>query len=101
VAFDRLPGSTVSPVDLNVEALLGLLADTWQSRVEPFPAQPSVVRGNPLIFPQSIGRAPFFLQFEEWLARQRRFFRKTPRHPSEPGDVSSAENQADLGRRRS
>ncbi|MGH7057737.1 MAG: hypothetical protein ACREFZ_07595, partial [Acetobacteraceae bacterium] len=75
IAFDRPPGDETSPVALNVEALLGLLADTYQSPEEPFP---STLRGidpeQPLIFPKFLGRAPFFLQYEEWLERQRRFY---------------------------
>ncbi|MDP9687695.1 UNVERIFIED_ORG: hypothetical protein J2W82_001351 [Pseudomonas mohnii] len=75
VRFDRPSGYLTSPVALNVETLLGLLSDTWQSPIEPFP---TTVRGIqvelPLIFPEYLGRAPFFLQYEEWLERQRRFF---------------------------
>jgi hypothetical protein len=73
VSFDRNPGETTSPLQLNVEALLGLLADTYQSPQEPFAAVPPAVEGKPLIFGPYIGRAPFFLQYEEWLERQRTF----------------------------
>ena len=73
--FERPPGERSSPVALNVETLLGLLADTWQSPEEPFP---TALRGlqveRPLIFAPYVGRAPFFLQYEEWLDRQRRFY---------------------------
>jgi hypothetical protein len=74
VSFERNPGETTSPLQLNVEALLGLLADTYQSPQEPFPAVPTAVEGKPLIFGPYIGRAPFFLEYEEWLERQRTFF---------------------------
>jgi hypothetical protein len=74
LAFDRPAGETVSPIDLNVETLLGLLADTWQSPEEPFAAIPTIVQGKPLIFATFIGKAPFFLQYEEWLERQRPFY---------------------------
>lgn len=74
VSFERSPGETTSPLQLNVEALLGLLADTYQSPEEPFNALPTVVEGRPLTFGPYIGRAPFFLQYEEWLERQRTFY---------------------------
>jgi hypothetical protein len=75
VSFDRNPGETTSPLQLNVEALLGLLSDTYQSPEEPFNAMPAVLEnGRPLIFGPFIGRAPFFLEYEEWLERQRAFF---------------------------
>lgn len=84
VSLERRPQETVSPVGLNVEALLGLLSDTYQSPEEPFAATPSVVEGKPLIFLYSriagstsagyLGTAPFFLQYEEWRDRQRTFF---------------------------
>ena len=75
VRFDRPLGDETSSVALNVEALLGLLADTYESPEEPFP---TLLRGieaeRPLIFPTFLGRAPFFLQYDEWLDRQRRFY---------------------------
>jgi len=74
VSFERAPGDAVSPVQLNVEALLGLLADTFQSPEEPFPATPVIVEGKPLIFRPYDGRAPFFLEYEEWLTRNDRFY---------------------------
>ena len=75
IRFDRAAGEMVSPIALNVEALLGLLADTYQSPEEPF-AMPlhGLQSERPLIFPAFLGRAPFFLQYEEWLDRQRRFY---------------------------
>jgi hypothetical protein len=74
VSFDRAPGETVSPIQLNVEALLGLLSDTFQSPEERFPATPVIVQGKPLIFRPYDGRAPFFLEYEEWLARNDSFY---------------------------
>lgn len=74
IEFERSPGALASPIELNVEALLGMLADTWQSPEEPFVAEPPVVEGLPLIFAPYIGRAPFHLQYDEWLERQRRFY---------------------------
>jgi hypothetical protein len=75
IHFDRSLADVTSPMALNVEALLGVLADTYQSPEEPFPtALHGVGSERPLIFPQFLGRAPFFLQYDEWLDRQRRFF---------------------------
>ncbi len=75
VRFDRPEDALASAIGLNVEALLGLLADTWQSPEEPFvtPLR-GVAAGTPLLVPPFLGRAPYFLQFEEWLDRQRRFY---------------------------
>jgi Tc toxin complex TcA C-terminal TcB-binding domain len=74
IAFVRARGAIASPIDLNVEALLGLLSDTWQSPPEPFPAEPAGRPKMPMIYPNYIGRAPFFLEYEEWLERQKRFY---------------------------
>jgi hypothetical protein len=74
VSFDRAPGETLSPIQLNVEALLGLLADTFQCPEEPFAATPVIVEGKPLVFGDYAGHAPFFLEYEEWLARQGTFY---------------------------
>ncbi len=74
IRFDRQPDEKLHPVQLNVEALLGLLSDTWQTPVEPFNVQPVLQgNGNPIIFGEHLGRAPFFLQYEEWLQRQKFF----------------------------
>ena len=74
VAFVRPRGALASPIDLNVEALLGLLSDTWQCPPEPFPAEPAGRPAMPMIYPNYIGAAPFYLQYEEWLERQKRFY---------------------------
>jgi hypothetical protein len=75
VTLVRPSGETTSLLQLNVEALLGLLADTYQSPQEPFDAVPPANgQGKPLIFGPYIGRAPFFLEYEEWLDRQRGFY---------------------------
>jgi hypothetical protein len=74
VRFERPVTERVSPVQLNVEALLGLLSDTFQSPEEPFPTEmPGHAAVTPLVFGPYAGRAPFFLQYEEWLERQGRF----------------------------
>jgi len=75
IAFVRRPNEQTTAVDLNVEALLGLLRDTYQSDIEPFPALPAIEgNGQPIVFDGFLGRAPFFLEYEEWLERQRVFF---------------------------
>jgi hypothetical protein len=74
IAFVRPGGAVTSPIDLNVEALLGLLSDTWQSPPEPFPAEPAGRPAMPMIYANYIGAAPFFLEYEEWLERQKRFY---------------------------
>jgi len=74
ISFDRIEGQTTSSVALNIEALIGLLADTFQGDEEPFPANPAVTSGRPLIFGEYIGRAPFFLRYEEWLAQHSPFW---------------------------
>ena len=74
IGFVRSRGAMASPIELNVEALLGLLSDTWQSPPEPFPAEPAGRPKMPMIYPNYIGRAPFFLEYEEWLERQKRFY---------------------------
>jgi hypothetical protein len=78
VRFDRALGEQTDPIALNVEALQGLLVDTWQSPEEPFPAEPALwvqqETGKPLIFTPFIGRAPFYLQFEEWQQQTLRFY---------------------------
>jgi hypothetical protein len=75
VSFERAANETTSPLQLNIEALLGLLSDSYQSSIEPFIALPVVYgNGEPLIFGPYVGRAPFFLEYEEWLERQRPFY---------------------------
>ncbi|HEY4367007.1 MAG TPA: hypothetical protein VGN07_07195, partial [Steroidobacteraceae bacterium] len=107
VRLDRSPTEPVSPIQLNVEALLGLLADTYQSPEEPFP---TTIRGlepnRPLIFAPYNGRAPFFLEFEEWLDRQRKFYpenvydirRTLPDFNKEYRDVVNAQKTAMHGK---
>ena len=95
VSFDRRPDEISTPIELNVEALLGLLTDSFQSPPEPFPADPAIKTGRPLIGPHPqpggwpVALPPFFLQCEEWAASQAPFFpenlydiqRSVPRFP--------------------
>src|SRR5205807_1599388 len=51
VSFDRGASETISLLQLNVEALLGLLSDTYQSSEEPFNAIPVIAdNGKPRMF---------------------------------------------------
>jgi hypothetical protein len=79
----RLPlaeaDSAVStPVKLNVHTLSRVLSDTAQGPVEPAenviePQLPGE-QGKPILWREVVGAAPFFLRFDEWLARQQPFF---------------------------
>jgi hypothetical protein len=72
VSFSRSAGDSASPVDLNIEALTGVMADAYESPVEPVGALilPSSPELEPIVPEQSVGLAPFFLRFDEWLAEQ-------------------------------
>lgn len=67
-----------SPVKLNIYTLSRVLSDTAQGPVEPAenviePQLPGA-QGKPILWTAVIGSAPFFLRFDEWLARQQPFF---------------------------
>ena len=67
-----------SPVKLNIYTLSRILSDTAQGPVEPAenviePQLPGV-EGKPILWTEVVGSAPFFLRFDEWLARQQPFF---------------------------
>jgi hypothetical protein len=73
------PDSTLySPLTLNIYTLSRALSDTAQGPVEPRenaiePQLPSE-EGKPILWKEVVGVAPFFLRFDEWLARQQLFF---------------------------
>lgn len=73
------PDSRLSTlVKLNVYTLSRVLSDTAQGPIEPpenviEPQLPGVER-KPILWREVIGSAPFFLRFDEWLARQQPFF---------------------------
>jgi hypothetical protein len=78
IGFNRTDNESLSPVQLNIEALQGVFSDSFQSLVEPFPAQPAADENNyPLIFKASFdvafanGVAPFYLKYDEWRSTQR------------------------------
>ena len=67
-----------TPVRLNVHTLSRVLSDTAQGPVEPpenaiVPQLPGE-EGKPILWSEVVGSAPFFLRFDEWLARQQPFF---------------------------
>jgi Tc toxin complex TcA C-terminal TcB-binding domain len=69
---------TSSPVKLNIYTLSRILSDTAQGPVEPpenvIEPQLPGVEGKPILWTEVVGSAPFFLRFDEWLARQQPFF---------------------------
>lgn len=77
VDFDPASDAMTSPVQLNIDALRLFLSDTHQVSKDPYPATPNVNperSGLPIIFSHFAGTAPFYLQYEEWLDRQRPFY---------------------------
>jgi hypothetical protein len=67
-----------TPVQLNVHTLSRVLSDTAQGPVEPpenviVPQLPNQ-EARPILWSEVVGSAPFFLRFDEWLARQQPFF---------------------------
>ncbi|MBX9453610.1 MAG: hypothetical protein KL801_17580 [Mesorhizobium sp.] len=76
VDFSPQGGATATPVQLNINALCNFLADSFQTPADPYPATPDVNGerpGGPIILSAWTGRAPFFLHYEEWLAREKPF----------------------------
>ena len=79
----RLPltepdSATSTPVLLNVYTLSRALSDTAQGPLEPrenvIEPQLPGEEGKPILWKEVVGSAPFFLRFDEWLARQQPFF---------------------------
>lgn len=73
------PDTTMStPVRLNIYTLSRILSDTAQGPIEPpenviDPQLPST-EGKTILWKEVVGSAPFFLRFDEWLARQQPFY---------------------------
>ena len=67
-----------SRVLLNIHTLSRALSDTAQGPVEPaenmIEPQLPQEQGKPILWKEVVGSAPFFLRFDEWLARQQPFF---------------------------
>ncbi|MBZ9873172.1 hypothetical protein LB542_20195 [Mesorhizobium sp. BR1-1-9] len=78
VRFDTLAGATTSRMQLNVDALRGFLSDSFQAPFDPYDAKPDIytdpLRPKPIIPRQFAGKAPFYLQYEEWLERRKPFY---------------------------
>jgi hypothetical protein len=73
------PDSAAStPVLLNIHTLSRALSDTAQGPIEPpnnvIDPQLPGEQGKPILWKEVVGSAPFFLRFDEWLARQQPFF---------------------------
>ena len=73
IRLDRTPRQLSTPVDENIATLQGLFRDSFQSDADPFRTAPDI-RGNTFIPNWQSGRAPFFLEYEEWLAETAPFF---------------------------
>lgn len=76
VSFDRAAGETTSNIQLNVDALRGFLSDSWQAPQDPFSMPPDIKEKNPrpIVFNPFSGKAPFYLQYEEWRDRRKPFY---------------------------
>lgn len=75
VSFEPAPGEQTTPIQLNVDALRGFLSDSFQGPVDPYDATPDAKDGarRTIILRSFAGKAPFYLQYEEWLERQKAF----------------------------
>jgi Tc toxin complex TcA C-terminal TcB-binding domain len=66
-----------NPVQQNIDTLQRFLTDSYQSIDDPFPATPDRIAGTSELliinFPDE-GAGPFFLEYEEWLAREEPFY---------------------------
>ncbi len=71
---DLEPGN---PVQQNIDTLQRLFTDSYQSVDDPFPATPDRIANTPELliikFPAEAA-GPFFLEYEEWLAREEAFY---------------------------
>jgi hypothetical protein len=68
---------TSNPVQQNIDTLQRFFTDSYQSDDDPFPIKPDRVTGKAeLLIPQfpKDAAGPFFLEFEEWQARQEPFY---------------------------
>ncbi len=75
--LDRSPLDLTSPVQQNIDTLQRFFTDSFQSVEDPYPIKPDRVAGTAqnliIVFPAE-GAGPFFLEYEEWLARERPFY---------------------------
>lgn len=68
--FGRQDGETSSAVAENIRTLQAFFRDGFQSAPDPVHTDPDVL-GQPIVPKIMQGRAPFFLEEDEWLARRR------------------------------
>lgn len=73
IDLDRPDSALSNPVQENIATLQDFYKDTFQCPAEPFSVQPDVF-GQPIVPNVLQGKAPFFLQYEEWLRRQSPFY---------------------------
>jgi hypothetical protein len=77
LSLDRSFFDHSSPVQQNVDTLQRFFTDSHQSVADPFPINPDRVVGKAenliTAFPPEAA-GPFFLEYEEWLARERPFY---------------------------
>lgn len=67
--FSRPDSESSSAVWENIHTLQGFFRDSFQSIVDPSHTDPDVLN-QPIIPDQVMGRAPFFLEYDEWLLLQ-------------------------------
>lgn len=71
----RADSELSSLVQQNVETLQRLFTDSYQSVVDPSPVKPDLYgMAQPIISIRTEGVGPFFLEYEEWLERDRPFY---------------------------
>jgi hypothetical protein len=71
--FTRLDSANSSRVDENIYTLQHFFADSFQSAPDPVHTDPDVLNDS-IVISSMLGRAPFFLEYEEWLALQKPFY---------------------------
>jgi hypothetical protein len=85
IDFARLDAGLSSPVQENISALLGLMRDDFQSPPEP----------APLLRSERLGRAPFFLEYDEWLHTTALFYGENYYHPAQSPAIVITQERAD------
>jgi hypothetical protein len=73
INLNRVNGELSSPVDENIATLLSFFRDSFQSEADPFHTAPDI-RNDTMIAGWQLGKAPFFLEYEEWLAATAPFY---------------------------
>ena len=73
IDLGRDDGAKISPVEQNIATLQAFFRDAFQSQRDPFHTPPDV-RNDAIVPAWQHGKAPFFLEYEEWLAQTAPFF---------------------------